>query len=234
MIAHPLESFSQSSSIQNLRSILLVEDNPVFQLQLNEILSKIAPQATTYKFASGLKAIRAIKNKEFFPELALIDIGLPDINGITVIQILNDISPETSILVISILKNEDNLLKAIRAGAKGYLLKGESSDVLTRGIQEVLDGNYPISPLLARSLFKLAGAPKLNSVGGKEMPTLSLTPRERETLQRISQGLTYLETSNALGVSLSTVQTHVKNLYRKLGVKSQTQAIIKAQQAGVI
>jgi DNA-binding NarL/FixJ family response regulator len=215
---------------EELKVVMLVEDNPVFEDQLRYMLQTISPKASVHSFASGVSAIRAVRSRELAPDLALIDIGLPDISGIAVIQALRDISPETPSLVLSVLEDETKLLEAIRAGAKGYLLKGESPEAIARGVQEVLDYNYPISPALARSLFEIAGLPEQNHA----KPQLVLTDRERETLHFIAQGLSYCETANSMGVSLSTVQTHIRSLYRKLGVNSQVQAVEKAKQKGII
>lgn len=215
---------------ETLGVVMLVEDNPVFEDQLRCMLQTLCPKATVHAFASGVSAIRAIRSRELSPDLALIDIGLPDISGIAVIQVLREISPETPSLVLSILEDESKLLEAIRSGAKGYLLKGESPEAIARGIQEVLEHNYPISPAIARSLFEMAGLPEQNHAKSQ----LVLSDREREILKYIAQGLSYYETAHLMGVSLSTVQSHIRSLYRKLGVNSQVQAVVKAKQKGII
>ena len=215
---------------EDLQVVLLVEDNPVFEHQLRDMLGMISPKASVHSFASGVAAIRVVRNRELAPDLALIDLGLPDISGIAVIQALRDVLPEIPSLVLTVLEDESKLLEAIRAGAKGYLLKGESLETIARGVQEVLYQNYPISPALARTLFEIAGAPQQKMAASE----LFLSDRERETLQYIAQGLSYAETAQSMRVSLSTVQTHIRSLYRKLGVNSQIQAVAKAKQSGMI
>ena len=215
---------------EELKVVMLVEDNPVFEDQIRCMLQTISPDASVHSFASGVSAIRAVRGREIAPDLALIDIGLPDISGIAVIQALRDILPEVPSLVLSVLEDETKLLEAIQAGAKGYLLKGESPEAIARGVQEVLDHHYPISPAIARSLFEIAGLPEQNHAKSQ----LILSDRERDTLHYIAQGLSYSETAHSMGVSLSTVQTHIRSLYRKLGVNSQVQAVVKAKQKGII
>jgi DNA-binding NarL/FixJ family response regulator len=122
------------------------------------------------------------------------------------------------------------VLEAIRAGARGYLLKGDPGAEMASAIDEVLRGNYPISPALARTLFRLAGAPPESSPGN----SFELTQRELVTLQLIARGKNYKEVARAMDVSLSTVQTNVRNLYRKLQVHSQGQAVAKARGAGLV
>jgi DNA-binding NarL/FixJ family response regulator len=123
------------------------------------------------------------------------------------------------------------VLNAITAGASGYLLKTESVAEITEGIGQVLRGIYPLSPSLARHLFKqLSGA----VTGPREESGVKLTARELETLQYLSQGCRYEEVAEKMGVALSTIQWNVRNLYRKLNVHSQVQAISKARSHGLL
>ncbi len=137
---------------------------------------------------------------------------------------------ELPILVVSVIDRKSVLLDAIQAGAKGYLLKGEGSASITHAISEVLEGSYPISPALARYLFELAGAPQNSS----SEPGIELSPRELELLKHLSLGNSYVECAELMGVALSTVQTHIRNMYRKLEVSSQMQAVSKAREFGIL
>ena len=129
---------------------------------------------------------------------------------------------------MSVISSERSVLAAIRAGARGYLLKDDNPQLITQSLAEALQGNYPISPSLARYLFRLAG--------GSESPAefTSLTPKELELLRHLSRGRSYGETAQEMGIAISTVQTHIRNLYRKLDVHSQVQAVTKAQDQGLI
>lgn len=209
---------------------LLVEDDPVFQTALTQIFHRLGSNWTLTKFDMAASALQWLEMSTTAPHLILVDIGLPDISGIAVIRSARKHFPEVPVMVVSVIAEETTLYSAIRAGASGYLLKGESIDSLLSSVQGVLEGNYPISPSLARHLFKMAGSPH----DQRDAHGINLTPREIELLKLLSQGMSYNECSEAMGVALSTVQAHVRTMYRKLEVHTQMQAVSKARQFGVL
>jgi DNA-binding NarL/FixJ family response regulator len=212
---------------------LVVEDNPAFIMQIEEALSRLAPASQTVTFELGSQAIEflfsADRRKDEF-DLVLIDIGLPDMSGIDIIRAARVRMPDTPILVISVLKSEATLLKAIRTGARGYILKSESAELISHSIGEVLQGNYPVSPSLARSLFRLAGAPQADP----DNDGFQMSRREKQVLQLIALGASYQEVATRLGVSLSTVQTYVRTLYRKLDVHNRQAAVNRGREIGAL
>jgi two-component system nitrate/nitrite response regulator NarL len=219
------------------RRLLLVEDNPLFVEQILEAMDRMPDAWGVEVFSEGSAAIASLESAgppgeaEFDFDLALIDLGLPDISGIEVIRALRTRFQELPIVVISVTAAESTVLTAITAGASGYLLKTESVAEITEGIGQVLRGIYPLSPSLARHLFKqLSGA----VTGPREESGVKLTARELETLQYLSQGCRYEEVAEKMGVALSTIQWNVRNLYRKLNVHSQVQAISKARSHGLL
>lgn len=236
--------------------VLLVEDNPTFRTQITNAMARVGESGTIAGpvrisvAANGAEALTLLQQGEGGFDLALVDIGLPDISGIEVIRHIRAVMADTPILVISVISSEQTLLEAIRAGARGYLLKDEAEESIAHAIADVLRGNYPISPALARSLFRLAGAPE-NPLGGAvplaqnpgavlggqdsiSQSGFHLAPREREVLQHIAQGLSYQEVAEELGVSLSTIQTYVRGLYRKLEVHNRVAAVNRARDAGML
>ena len=164
------------------------------------------------------------------PSVVLVDLGLPDVDGIELIRTFSLQRPDLPIMVISVIASERSVLDAIRAGARGYILKTGSKATILDAVTDVLAGNYPLSPALARHLFRLAGAPAVSP--SRDLPELS--PREQETLKNIARGLTYEQTAMEMGVSLSTVQSHIRKLYRKLNVSSQLQAAQRARDSGLV
>ena len=157
--------------------VLLVEDNPTFRTQMTGALAWVAASRAVAGdlrisvAATGREALDLVAQEQAGGQdgavdqdgaggfhLALVDIGLPDISGIEVIRQIRSAMGDTPILVISVINAEQTLLEAIRAGASGYLLKDEAEEAIAHAISDVLRGNYPISPALARSLFRLAGA----------------------------------------------------------------------------
>ena len=224
--------FTQSESTP-VRSLLLVEDNPLFVEQISDAISNQPHKWSVHLVSEGMAALKLIHDKQQRFDLALIDLGLPDISGIEVIRACSRQHPDMPIVVISVMAAEPLVLSAIEAGARGYILKGESIGEITKGIAQVMDGVYPLSPSLARFLFrKLAGEQDRESSPGDA--ELKLTPRELETLRFLSQGLTYEGVADQMGVTLSTIQWNVRNLYRKLNVRSQVQAIAKARDLDLL
>jgi DNA-binding NarL/FixJ family response regulator len=163
--------------------------------------------------------------------LAVIDIGLPDMSGIDVIAQLHRKLPQLPILVSSNFQTEATFLEAIRAGAHGYLLKSDTETAMAYAITRVMNGEFPVSPALARYLFKLAGSPVASPHSANQ---LKLSIREQELLQNIANGSSYSNCAEIMHISLSTVQTHIRNIYRKLEVRNGRQAINKAKSAGLI
>lgn len=212
------------------RRVLLVEDNPLFQTLVLGAVRKLGRGWEVLACKRGREALELLRGKESPFDLALVDLGLPDINGVEVISAARESDPDLPIMVISVISAETSVLAAIRAGARGYILKSDSESAMAEAISQVLEGNYPISPALARTLFRLAGSPAEGSVEN----AFGLTPRELETLRNLAKGNAYEEVARLMGISLSTVQTNVRNLYRKLDAHSQLQAVNKARDHGLL
>jgi DNA-binding NarL/FixJ family response regulator len=204
------------------RRLLLVEDNHLFAEQITDAMHGLPDDWQVTEFSEGLLAMDWVEHLIKPVDLVLVDLGLPDVNGIEVISACRKRFADMPIVVISVVASESAVLRAIEVGANGYILKDESISEITEGIQKVLQGVYPLSPRLARFLFK-----QLSAAGEKapERKDIKLSPREHETLQLLAQGLTYDKVADSMGVTLSTVQSNVRSLYRKLNVNSQTQAV---------
>jgi DNA-binding NarL/FixJ family response regulator len=208
--------------------VQIVEDDPAFTELLSQAVRKLSPVHVPVCFESGTAALAFADSGSHPVGLALVDLGLPDMSGVDVVRELRRRMPDVPILVVSVISSERSVLSAIRAGARGYILKDDPETSVLQAIQETLNGNYPISPALARYLFKLAGS----ETPSAEIPPL--TPKELELLQHMAKGCSYIEAARRMSVSVSTVQTHIRNLYRKLDVHSQVQAVTKAQEQGII
>jgi DNA-binding NarL/FixJ family response regulator len=177
-------------------------------------------------------AREAIAHGEF--DVALIDLGLPDGNGIELIREIARTRPETDVMVVTVFGDEAHVLASIEAGATGYLLKRSLNDTLGATVRELRAGGSPISPVIARQLlhrFKkdspTPSAPTVVDDGG-------LSEREREVLLFIAKGFTVGEIANMLHLSAHTVATHVKHIYRKLAVHSRTEAVFEAGRMGLL
>jgi len=214
------------------RHLLLVEDNPVFATQLTDAVAQLPGRWQISAFPTGSEAMADIQLATARYDLALIDVGLPDMSGVEVIRAYRNHFPVMPIVVISVIAAEHSVLNAIRAGANGYILKSHSIAQIAHDVTQVLDGIYPLSPQLARFLFKQVTLPTAKNE--KSLDDFNLTPREVETLQHLAQGNSYEQVATLMGVALSTVQSNIRNLYRKLNVRSQAQAVSMAHSLNLV
>lgn len=224
-----MRSVHATPSTAAVRRLFLVEDELAHAQMIDMACRQLSPDWQVLRCATGHEALESMQPRSLSIELAVVDLDLPDRDGLEVLQALRQRFPKAPILVISSISNERTLMKAIRAGANGYLLKDGDAHTLAQGMMQVLQGQSPISPALARHLFKLAA-----QVTTPEASTVRLTSKERETLEHFGRGHSYAQTASLMGVGIATVQTHVRNLYRKLGAHSQTQAVIKAKESGLL
>lgn len=165
------------------------------------------------------------------PDVALIDLGLPDGDGTELIAELTTASRHTSVLVVTVFGDEAHVVRALEAGAHGYLLKDTPTLEFGRAIRAVCDGASPLSPQVARYLLKRFARPHT-----PEAPKLlePLTPREQDVLRAVSQGFSVPETARRLDVAPSTVAAHIKSIYGKLAARSRVEALNRAREHGLI
>lgn len=215
---------------QTVREILIIEDDPYFRRSIAEAIQQLGIPATLHEFSHGNEALDFFSNPAARVDVALVDLGLPDMDGIAVIRAIHQRFPNSPIMVISVVSSERKVIDSVRAGAIGYILKGDSSISVKHAIEQILGGNYPISPKIARYLFKLAG--KAAMTGSSDIPRL--TNQETALLALIAAGKSYKEAAEQMGVTLSTVQSYIRNLYRKLDVHSQMQAVSRARENGLL
>lgn len=209
---------------------LLIEDDPVFAGALGRAVRGLGEGWEAHLCTSVAEGLQAIDEAGNELQLALVDMNLPDGSGLALVRALRERRPDVPALVVSSLSTERSVLDAISEGARGYLHKSEPVQSLTAAMAQVMQGHYPISPSLARYLFNMVRP----DAGGDTPPAVHLTPKETETLRCIAQGLSYNEAAASMGVSLSTVQSHIRSLYRKLEVRSQVQAVGKAREHGLL
>lgn len=167
-------------------------------------------------------------------DVLLTDIGLPDGSGIELVRTCTRLHPSADIMIVSMFADEDNVLASIEAGASGYILKDAHEPDIVQSILTLRAGGSPMSPLIARRLLQRL---KMGSAAAAPAPAPDapeLTARETDTLRLIARGYSYKEVADMLGVSVSTIQTHIKNMYRKLSVNSRSQAVFEAQALGLL
>lgn len=212
---------------------LLVEDDPYFMRLTEQALRSLGNDWQALRASTGREALDLIDRSELaWVDLVLVDLGLPDVNGSEVIRRAHLRWPQVPILVSSVHRTGEDVLKAIEAGARGYVDKGDTALTLSHAIETVLRGEYPISASLAQHLFSLVPrqAPRAELHPGQSL----LSPREIELLKLLSDGYTYEEASHQMGVSLNTVQTFSRRIFQKLEVRSKVQALNAAHHLGLL
>ncbi len=165
--------------------------------------------------------------EDTLPNLILMDIEMPGITGIEATKIARRILPEVAIIILTVFDDSENVLNAIKAGASGYLLKKHISGKLFDAIDEVMRGGAPLSPAVARLVLQSMHKPADDN-------PYKLTQREKEILLSLSQGNSYKMIAADFSISIDTVRTHIKKIYEKLHVHSQTEAVSKAINEGLV
>ncbi len=220
--------------------VLVIEDEPQTRERLARAVSA-DPALQLCGVAANCAEARCLFS-EHRPAAVLIDLGLPDGSGAALIEEFSALATqsrfETLFMVITVFGDEAHVVQAIQAGASSYLLKDASALKVARAIHEMLAGGSPISPAVARHLLQRmqtpAEAPRPVPAPSAPATGVQLSNRERDVLSLVAKGYAYLEISEALQVSVNTVGSHVKQIYRKLAVSSRGEAVYEAVQQGLI
>lgn len=218
-------------------AVLIVDDEPAMRQRLKRVLATLGHAETPIHAAGGIAQGKAIAGRDAALALALIDLGLPDGNGVELVRWLRARDEALPILVISAWSTEDMILGALRAGASGYVLKERENDELAASIRNVLKGGAPIDPFIARRILGLIGEPIANSPAEPEPDIAlrhSLSERELAILAQVADGLSDREIAQALNVSRWTIDSHIRHIYNKLAVNSRTQALKVARSHGLL
>ncbi len=208
--------------------ILIADDHPVFRYGLRALLQAEPETEVVGEAKSGDEVIALAASLQ--PDVILMDLNMPGINGIEATRRILATNPHMNILVLTMFDDDDSVFAAMRAGARGYLLKGAAGDETVRAIRVVSSGEAIFSPSIARRLMQYFGAPR-PTAPPQAFP--ELTEREREILTLIAQGYTNTAIADQLVLSPKTVRNHVSNIFSKLQVADRAEAIIRARDAGL-
>jgi DNA-binding NarL/FixJ family response regulator len=207
-----------------MKSLWLVEDHAPLRNTLQHVFSKDPDFTCSAAFGNAAALLAALQHPEPLPlpELILVDIGLPDINGLDLIPKVRSLSPQTKIIVLTVYEDDEKIFRAVCAGASGYLLKGSSANDIVLSVREALSGGSPMSPKIAHRVLDLFAhfAPQQNDYG--------LSEREQEILRLIVAGRTNKELASELDLSIHTVDTYLRRIYAKLEVHNRSGAVAKA------
>ena len=208
-------------------TILLADDHALLRNGLRRILESYPEFAVIAEAASGTEAVAIARSAE--PDVAIIDIGMPGLNGIEATAQIVRRCPGTAVLILSMHGDERYVMRAIKAGARGYLLKDSVEEELVRAIRAVRSGQTFFSPAIAEVLSRHD-----NAASGVDDRYDLLTGREREVYQMLAEGKGNKEIAALLGVSLHTVETHRNRIMEKLGLHSAAELVLSAVQRGMV
>lgn len=204
------------------KRVVIVEDDQEIRESFTLIVNSSQRFIVVHAYGNCEDAVAALNRDK--PEIVLMDIELPGMNGIKGTQLIRDKSPSTEIIMVTVYEDSDLVFEALKAGASGYITKSANYTELLSALEEIVRGGAPMSSRIARMVIDNY---HIN-------PNSPLTKRETTILQLIAEGKTYTQISEELFISKETAKTHIKNIYSKLQVNSKSEAIAKANQDRLI
>lgn len=209
-----------------IRHGLVLEDLPDSRAWLVQVMCQAFPDIVIAQAGTLAEARLAVSVQR--PDIALIDLNLPDGFGVSLIAELNKLSPDIFTVVASIYDDDQHVFPALRAGAHGYLLKEQSQELLVALLKGIVDGEPPLSPAIARKMLRFFSPVPSDSADAE------LTRREQEVLRLIAKGYKLSNVAELLGISRNTVAGYVKALYRKLNISTRAEATLEAARLGIV
>ncbi len=204
-------------------TVAIVEDNDQLRGTLARVISRAEGFKCVSHYATAEAALAGLPKDD--PEVVLMDINLPGINGVECVRQLKQLAPKIQAVMLTVYEDTDNIFNALAAGAAGYLLKRTKSAELLEAIREVQRGGSPMTTHIARKVTQ-----SFQRAGPSSQPTENLSQREQEVLDCLSKGFLYKEIADKLGISYETVHTYIRRIYEKLQVRTRTEAVAKFLQ----
>jgi DNA-binding NarL/FixJ family response regulator len=201
-------------------SVSIVEDSEQVRSTLARVISRAEGFQCLSQYGSAEAALAALPAER--PNVVLMDINLPGMNGVECVRRLKQLAPEIQAVMLTVYEDTENIFNALAAGASGYLLKRTKSAELLEAIRDVHRGGSPMTTHIARKVVQ-----SFQKAGASPQPTENLSQREQEVLDCLSQGFLYKEIAEKLGISYETVHTYVRRIYEKLQVRTRTEAVAK-------
>lgn len=201
-------------------SVSIVEDNDQLRATLARVLGRADGFRCLSQYANAEDALKGLP--EVRPDVVLMDINLPGMNGVECVRKLRPILPGTQVMMLTVYEDTENIFKALAAGAAGYMLKRTPRAELLAAIREVHAGGSPMTTHIARKVVQ-----SFQQAGASPQPTENLSAREQEVLDHLSQGFLYKEIADKMGISYETVHTYIRRIYEKLQVRTRTEAVAK-------
>lgn len=209
--------------------ISIVEDTEEYRTALKELVNAAKGFSCTHVFGNGESALKKIP--ELLPDIVLVDIGLPGISGIELIQKIKKEVPKIQFMVLTVSEAPDKIFKALSAGASGYLLKSTEPEEILEAIKDLVNGGSPMSSQIARKVVD--SFQKGRTVAENPYDKI-LTKREKEVLSELAKGLLYKNIATELNISIETVKSHCHHIYEKLHATTRTEALNKYSNGGKV
>jgi DNA-binding NarL/FixJ family response regulator len=217
-------------------NVLLVEDHELYRMGLTMLLDKAEEINLAAQAADGLDGIK--KAREISPDVILMDIGLPNIDGIEATMRIKEFNPDVKVLIFTSRDSENDVFEAFKAGADGYIMKGATPEQTISAIKSVSEGIGWIDPSIAKMVFSNLQKPSSSIVSEPEAKrnsnTYGLTERELDVLELMVEGLTNPEIADKLVITRATAKAHVHSILQKLCVTTRTQATVTAMKEGLV
>ena len=211
--------------------VLLVDDDALMRAGLEAILSSDAAVQVVGEASDGRIAVEQVRRLQ--PDVVLMDIRMPDVDGIAATREVVAVSPDVRVVILTTFEDDDYIFGALTAGASGFLLKRTSPEQLLEALRAVAAGDSLLSPSVTRRVIdRMAALPSGEAILDRRLD--ALTAREREVLEQLARGLSNAEVAAALVIEESTVKTHVKRVLMKLGLRDRVQAVIFAYESGLV
>jgi DNA-binding NarL/FixJ family response regulator len=201
-------------------TVSIVEDSEQVRTTLARVINRAEGFQCLNQYANAEAALEGLVRDR--PNVVLMDINLPGMNGVECVRRLKQTAPEIQVMMLTVYEDTENIFNALAAGASGYLLKRTSRQELLEAIQEVNRGGSPMTTHIARKVVQ-----SFQKAGVSSQPTENLSPREQEVLDYLSKGFLYKEIAENLGISYETVHTYIRRIYEKLQVRTRTEAVAK-------
>jgi DNA-binding NarL/FixJ family response regulator len=208
--------------------ILIADDHAVFREGLRAVLGPEPDMEVVGEAATGREVVE--RAAELSPDVILMDIQMPDVNGIEATRRILEVNPKVGVVVLTMFEDDDSVFSAMRVGARGYVLIGADPSEILKVVRAVAGGEAYFGPEIARRLMDFFSAPKPTS---PEDAFPELTSREREILDLIARGHSNAKIAARLFVSPNTVRNHISHIFAKLQVADRAQAIVRAREAGL-
>ena len=213
--------------MKNIR-VAIFDDNTELRESLFSLIDATEGFICAGAFGNCENILQNIRDTR--PDVILMDIEMPGISGIDAVALIKSKFPDTKILMQTIFEDDDKIFQSICNGAEGYILKNTPPEDILFSLNEIYEGGAPMSPAIAIKVLKMFK----HNLSGKINESFQLSPREKEILKCLVEGMSYKQVADACIISIETVNGHVKNIYKKLQVHSKSEAVVKAIKSRII